>query len=147
MPDGLIEIGPADRSEIGSLARLLDQLGYRAQEKRLAEAVARAAEDSSFEVIAARRDGIVVGLMSLIRFEYFPTGERICRITALVVDRACRSSGIGTRLIDHARDSGSGDRLRRSGDNDLAPENRDPPLLRKIGLHQNIFPIFPIPGF
>lgn len=104
MPDGSIQIGPADRSEIGSLARLLGELGYQAQEKRLAEALDQAAENPSFEVIAARRAGVVVGLMSLIRFDYFPTGERICRITALVVDRACRSAGIGTRLIDHARD-------------------------------------------
>ncbi|MCG6508355.1 GNAT family N-acetyltransferase [Vibrio parahaemolyticus] len=41
--------------------------------------------------------------MSVIFFNYFPSAEKLCRITSIVVDRASRGTGIGSKLIDYAK--------------------------------------------
>ena len=66
--------------------------------------LAQTAAEVDSEVFVAEQDGRVIGLMSLIYFYYFPLTRKTCRMTALVVDRAERSTGVGTQLVDQALD-------------------------------------------
>ena len=81
--------------------RLLDQLGYESTEADLIALLDQ--KQRGDEIYIAQTNGKVAGLMSVIYFDYFPSQEKICRITAIVVDSDARGSGVGSQLIDFAK--------------------------------------------
>lgn len=85
-------------SDLDCISSLLNQLGYNPQIDQVRELI----NSNSGEVYIAEASGIVIGVMSLIYFDYFPTTQKICRITAIVVDESQRSQGIGSKLIEFA---------------------------------------------
>lgn len=86
-------------SDLNSISNLLNQLGYNPQIDQIKESI----DSDSGEIYIVEESGIVIGLMSLIYFDYFPTTRKICRITAIVVDEKQRSKGIGLKLIEFAQ--------------------------------------------
>ena len=101
MNSELIKADPIHAKEV---LTLLSQLGYESTLDELRYVFSQS--DRSDEIYIALLDGRVVGLMSVIYFDYFPSQEKICRITAIVVDENARGAGIGSRLIDFAKKLG-----------------------------------------
>ncbi|ALT00249.1 hypothetical protein AT746_00395 [Lacimicrobium alkaliphilum] len=95
------EIKKADPSHAKEVFTLLLQLGYESTLDNLKDVLAQT--DRSDEIYIAQINDKVVGLMSVIYFDYFPSQERICRITAIVVDQNARGTGVGSQLIDFAK--------------------------------------------
>lgn len=100
-----IQIRPAQLTDLNPIASLLLQLGYSATEAQLQQYLNN--PNRTDEIYLAESNGVVVGLISLIFFDYFPSQQQICRITALVVTEASRGLGVGTQLIDFAKDRAS----------------------------------------
>ena len=98
-----IKIRKAKISDTESVRLLLAQLGYELPISKLDEALASTQRND--DIVVCTQNGEVLGVMSLIYFDYFPSLQRICRITAIVVDESARGSGIGTRLITFAQKS------------------------------------------
>ena len=70
----------------------LDEAGYRARVERMRRT-------DGFRVIAAVRDGVVVGVAGVRPMELLYAG-RILQIDDLVVDAGARSGGVGKALLD-----------------------------------------------
>lgn len=100
-----IQIRPAQLTDLNPIASLLLQLGYSATEAQLQQYLNN--PNRTDEIYLAESNGVVVGLISLIFFDYFPSQQQICRITALVVTEAIRGLGVGTQLINFAKDRAS----------------------------------------
>lgn len=98
MPE--FEIVKARKSDSSAISGLLDQLGYETAPSRVERLVSTPTDSG---IYVATVNGGVAAVMSLIFFDYFPSAERFCRITALVVDETVRGKGIGSALIDHAK--------------------------------------------
>lgn len=96
------EIRLAQLGDIYPIAELLVQLGYDTAPSKIEHMVSKPSSGND-EILVGILDGSVVAVMSLIYFDYFPSAEKICRITAIVVDEDIRGSGIGTKLIEHAK--------------------------------------------
>ena len=77
---------------ISQLRPHLDETGYRAM-------VGRMRRTDGFRVIAAVRDGVVVGVAGVRPMELLYAG-RILQIDDLVVDAGERSGGVGKALLD-----------------------------------------------
>lgn len=95
------DINKANPSHANEILTLLSQLGYESTLDKLKRLLDQA--DRSDEIYVAQINDKVVGLMSVIYFDYFPSQEKICRITSLVVDRNIRGTGVGKQLIDFAK--------------------------------------------
>ncbi|MGF1735641.1 GNAT family N-acetyltransferase [Photobacterium satsumensis] len=87
-----MEDGPA-------ICALLSQLGYQATLASI-EAMLNGNRQPT---LVFDDEGTLFGLMTLVTFLYFPTGEQICRITSLVTDKDKRGKGIGSTLIEAAK--------------------------------------------
>ena len=96
------EIKKAGPEHASEALKLLEQLGYECTLEDLKRVLAQT--DRSDEIYIAQISDKAVGLMSVIYFDYFPSQEKICRITAIVVDQNTRGAGIGSQLIDFAKE-------------------------------------------
>jgi len=96
------EIRKAEIEDTPELVPLLEQLGYKSTEIELRNTLAT--NQRNDEIYVALIDNKLVALMSIIYFDYFPSQEKICRITAIVVDSNVRGSGVGRQLIEFAKD-------------------------------------------
>jgi len=92
-----VEIKEASSKHSERIQELLKQLGYEASLEQIEKNLVN-------NVLIALEEDEVVGFMSLIFFDYFPTSHKVCRITAIVVDEAFRGKGIGSQLIDFAKE-------------------------------------------
>lgn len=97
-----LSIRTATLKDANPIASLLAQLGYQTPADKL-KRLLDPAHDSAIYV--AVLDNKVVGVMSLIYFDYLPSAERYCRIVTLVVDQALRGWGIGKALMAQAQQS------------------------------------------
>ncbi|MEJ2444007.1 MAG: GNAT family N-acetyltransferase [Exilibacterium sp.] len=97
-----IQIRYAKKEDLKTIQTLLRQLGYETEQSNIAPFVATL-DPNQHDVFVGVSEGSVIALMSLIYFNYFPSGEKYCRITAIVVNEGLRGSGIGKRLIEHAK--------------------------------------------
>ncbi len=99
-----LEIRQAESIDVHAIADLLDQLGYDTAEAKIENFLSvSSAADSSVSVCVLKRR--VIAVMSVIYFNYFPSAEKICRITSIVVDRQSRGLGVGSKLIDYAKEN------------------------------------------
>ncbi|WP_198780263.1 GNAT family N-acetyltransferase [Shewanella putrefaciens] len=97
----LIQIRQIQIADLKVIADLLLQLGYSATPEQLQKYLGKS--DRTDEVYLAEVEGKILGLISLIFFDYFPAQQQICRITALVVTETCRGLGVGTQLINFTK--------------------------------------------
>ena len=90
--------------DAAAVQALLQQLGYAASVEETAARIRRSARSSRAFLAIATADKTVVGVISAAVSPYFPDGTDLCRVTALVVDQAHRSGGIGEALLERALD-------------------------------------------
>jgi N-acetylglutamate synthase-like GNAT family acetyltransferase len=98
---GATEIRLATGDDAGVVQVLLQQLGYDMAAESVTRVLAPGATHD--EIFVALIDAQVVACMSLIYFDYFPALEKVCRITAIVVEENYRRIGVGTQLVAFAR--------------------------------------------
>lgn len=96
----LVRAAQKDDAEI--ISSLLVQLGYDTEPSKIEVLISMAASGSN-KIFVGVLNGKVIAVMSVIFFNYFPSAEKLCRITSIVVDRASRGTGIGSKLIDYAK--------------------------------------------
>ncbi|MGX9419039.1 GNAT family N-acetyltransferase [Vibrio sp. WJH972] len=97
-----LDIREAVKSDAGVLSGLLVQLGYDTDASTIDAFLSSSTNDHS-NVYVGVLEGHVVAVMSILFFDYFPSGKRFCRITALVVDDSMRGKGVGSTLIEYAK--------------------------------------------
>ncbi|WP_020559653.1 GNAT family N-acetyltransferase [Thiofilum flexile] len=95
-----LSIRAATAKDAPAVASLLVQLGYNTSAEQLKPLLNQPNEQS---IDVAVLDNKIVGIISLIYFDYLPSVEKYCRITTLVVDEGLRGWGIGKHLITHAQ--------------------------------------------
>ena len=96
-----ILIRRANSVDADPVSKLLNQLGYETPIDKLAASLS--SEQRNDEIYVYLLNNRIVGVMSLMCFDYFPSLQRICRITAIVVDESARGYGVGTALIRFAK--------------------------------------------
>ena len=92
-------IRQANMDDGPAIGKLLTQLGYQTSPEILESML----DDNRQATMVFDSEDELLGLIALIIFPYFPTGEQICRITALVTEKDKRGKGIGSTLIEVAR--------------------------------------------
>jgi len=94
------EIRKTQKGDSSAISSLLLQLWYDTAISKIEELASISSTD---EICVGVMDGKVIVVMSVIFFNYFPSAEKVCRITSIVVDEDARGSGLGSKLIDHAK--------------------------------------------
>ena len=97
-----LEIRAAQIGDANVISSLLAQLGYDTEPSKIEVLVSMAASGNN-KVCVGVLSGQVIAVMSVIFFNYFPSAEKLCRITSIVVDETARGSGVGSKLIDFAK--------------------------------------------
>jgi len=95
-------IRKAQINDSTTISKLLKQLGYETEPLKIKKAVHNSSNDGN-QVYVVSLNEKTIAVMSLIFFDYFPSAQKICRITAIVVDDDFRGLGIGSKLINHAK--------------------------------------------
>ncbi|WP_245921348.1 GNAT family N-acetyltransferase [Bowmanella denitrificans] len=90
----------ASKKHNSSVQRLLLQLGYSSVEEDIIKFLEL--QNSNSEVLVIIFDSQVVGLISLVYYDYFPLQRKICRITSVVIEESFRGKGIGRKVMDLA---------------------------------------------
>jgi N-acetylglutamate synthase-like GNAT family acetyltransferase len=98
-----VAIREAGRGDRGAIRELLDELGYPLEVATLARRMDRLTADPSIRVFVAARDEKVVGLVSL-HVLHLIERPPLGRLSAIVVTRAARRSGIGQALVDRVEE-------------------------------------------
>ncbi|MFH4576664.1 GNAT family N-acetyltransferase [Vibrio diabolicus] len=98
----MIVVRAAQKDDAEIISSLLVQLGYDTEPSKIEILVSLAASGSD-KIFVGVLNGKVIAVMSVIFFNYFPSAEKLCRITSIVVDRASRGTGIGSKLVDYAK--------------------------------------------
>jgi GNAT superfamily N-acetyltransferase len=94
-------IRAVEAADAEAVARLLEQLGYRAPPAELASRLARVVVRSDHRFRVAEADGAVVGWIHASISEHIDSDACVL-IEGLVVDRGQRGRGIGRILLDDA---------------------------------------------
>jgi GNAT superfamily N-acetyltransferase len=96
-----VQIRPVDIADAEAVAALSGELGYPASVAAMEERVRNYARLTDRVVFVAYRDGAVIGWIDVgivHHLQVEPNGE----IGGLVVSHACRSGGIGAKLVSRA---------------------------------------------
>lgn len=95
-------IREAQNEDAQSVSKLLTQLGYDTTSLSVKEMLLNLpSKDNEVYVYVLKER--VIAVMSIIFFDYFPSAQKLCRITSIVVDEKNRRSGVGSKLINHAK--------------------------------------------
>ncbi len=106
----MIVVDAAQRSDLPALVALLQLLFEQEREFTPApEKQWRGLElildaPGTGQILVAREDGRVAGMVSLLFSVSTALGERVCWLEDMIVHPEARSGGIGTQLITHALD-------------------------------------------
>ncbi|MEH6457611.1 MAG: GNAT family N-acetyltransferase [Cocleimonas sp.] len=95
-------IRKARKEDANSVSYLLKQLGYDTALLSVEEMLLNLSTDNN-EIYVCELKEQIIAVMSIIFFDYFPSAQKLCRITALIVDEENRGSGIGSKLINFAK--------------------------------------------
>jgi N-acetylglutamate synthase-like GNAT family acetyltransferase len=105
-----LTIRRAEEADAEAIARLLDQLGYPADNAEVPERLQRLRANHRGAVLLAEREHEVVGLATVHILSVLNRRRDVAWLTALVVDESVRGSGVGRLLVtaaeDFARQSG-----------------------------------------
>jgi GNAT superfamily N-acetyltransferase len=97
-----VAVRAARLDDVDQLARLFDQLGHPQTGGTIRRTLANALADPRANVLVADDDGALVGAVTCFLVAVVHDSRPWCRITALVVDEAHRSHGIGQMLVKAA---------------------------------------------
>jgi GNAT superfamily N-acetyltransferase len=98
----LIRSASSDDSE--QLAALVEQLGYRADERFIRDQLAELASRPGTTVFVADDNGAIIGLLCFSIIPLLHVSGGLGRISALVVDSECQGNGVGRRLVAEAEE-------------------------------------------
>ena len=99
-----MEIRKAQKQDSVLIQSLLEQLGYSNSKQSIVEAIDASHHHS--EIFVALEQNKVIAFISTIYFYYFPSNCNVCRITGIAVDSSMRGNGVGTELINFAKQIG-----------------------------------------
>ena len=91
--------GPEDTAE---LARLMGHLGYPTTAGQMAARLEPILSDPDYRTLVAEAGGGLVGMVGVFRGRAYSYDPPYARVLALVVDPACRGSGVGAALMGAA---------------------------------------------
>jgi GNAT superfamily N-acetyltransferase len=97
-------IRPAASADSKQLATLIEQLGYRADERFIHDRLARLASQPGTEILVADDDGAILGLLCFSIIPLLHVSGGLGRISALVVDSQYKGKGVGRRLVAEAEE-------------------------------------------
>jgi GNAT superfamily N-acetyltransferase len=97
-------IRPAASADSKQLATLIEQLGYRADERFIHDQLARLASQPGTEILVADDEGATIGLLCFSIIPLLHVSGGLGRISALVVDSQCKGKGVGRRLVAEAEE-------------------------------------------
>ncbi|MGO9882116.1 MAG: N-acetyltransferase family protein [Solirubrobacteraceae bacterium] len=100
MPGDGHRVRRARHEDAAVIAELLSELGYPVSEAELAERLAALSVD---DVVLVADDG--AGMLAQHRIARLAEGDPLTRITALVVRRSSRGSGVARALLQAAEDA------------------------------------------
>ena len=92
-------IREAVEADLEPIAGLLAELGYPASVREVERRLREVEQHPPDAVLTAIFDRQVVGFVSLHVMPYFTSGDRVCRVTALVIKEGMRGRGIGRSLM------------------------------------------------
>ena len=98
----LIRSASSDDSE--QLAALVEQLGYRADERFIRDQLAELASRPGTTVFVADDNGAIIGLLCFSIIPLLHVSGGLGRVSALVVDSECQGNGVGRRLVAEAEE-------------------------------------------
>jgi GNAT superfamily N-acetyltransferase len=102
----------ANRDDAIAIHHLLNQLGYSSELSTIQSLLSNnhAEDDPEFRsaIYVYEKGPDIVGFISLIRFDYFPTGQTYMRVTALCVDQQHRGDRLGEKLLSFAENLATG---------------------------------------
>lgn len=99
MMAAMISVRDAAAGDAAAMAELLTELGYPSRPQAVRERLRALASGAGRAVVAVDRGGRVVGLATYDAWFAFAEGSRVCRLSALVVDRRATRGGIGRALV------------------------------------------------
>jgi uncharacterized protein (DUF952 family)/N-acetylglutamate synthase-like GNAT family acetyltransferase len=94
-----LAIRPATAADSRAIARLLGQLGYPAAAEEVAARLAALEGSPSDAVLVGVLEGRPVASAGLHILPYFHNGERVCRLSSLVVEDGYRDLGLGDQML------------------------------------------------
>jgi GNAT superfamily N-acetyltransferase len=97
-------IRSASPDDSKQLAALVEQLGYRADERFIRDQLAQLASRPGTTVFVADDKGAVIGLLCFSITPLLHVSGGLGRISALVVDSQCKGQGVGRRLVAEAEE-------------------------------------------
>jgi GNAT superfamily N-acetyltransferase len=95
---------PVRRQDVSTLASLLTQLGYPANEASVHERLDHWLDDPASRLIGAYDDGDLVGVAALHVMPMLEIAGKLGRLLALVVDERYRGRGVGQSLVTAAEE-------------------------------------------
>lgn len=97
-------IRAASSDDSKQLAALVEQLGYRADERFIRDQLALLASRTGTTVFVADDNGAIIGLLCFAIIPLLHVSGGLGRISALVVDSQCKGKGVGRRLVAEAEE-------------------------------------------
>jgi GNAT superfamily N-acetyltransferase len=104
----MITVDKAQQSDIDALVSLLGSLfaqeaEFSADPSKQAVGLKLILDDSSIgQILVARKDGILIGMVNLLFTVSTALGQRVAILDDLIVSPTARSNGVGKRLMDAA---------------------------------------------
>jgi GNAT superfamily N-acetyltransferase len=100
----MVQVRRLAPDDAGSVARLLDQLGYPAEEAEVRKRIQAWGRDDRGAAFGAGVDEHLAGCAAIHVIPFFERPGARARLVALVVDGGYRQRGVGRALIEHCRD-------------------------------------------
>ncbi len=97
------QVRPLLPSDAGSVARLLDQLGYPAEQGEVHKRIEAWSRDDRGVAVGVIIDDRLAGCAAIHVIPFFERPGARARLVALVVDAEYRRRGIASVLVDHCR--------------------------------------------
>ena len=97
-----VRIRTAGAQDAAGLARLMEQLGYPTTAEQMAARLGPILADPDYRTLVAEAGGALVGMVGVFRGRDYSRDPPYARVLALVVDPACRGSGVGAALMGAA---------------------------------------------
>lgn len=114
-----IVIRDAGHEDTPQMAVLMSELGYPTTTEEMATRFSVISKHTDYRTLLAEKDGIVIGLIGLVRSQYYEHNGGYIRILAFVVSASCRGEGIGKLLLNNcekwAKETGNNVLLLTSG--------------------------------